>query len=105
MASAPSSKNQTRGPVLVGTAFVVVLCLLWCGVTLAFQSAASRGRVGIGYSVEVCIGLTRPPRVRLGVTWISPYLSSLPPVPLSNPVCTFVPWLPAVPLRGGFTIP
>jgi hypothetical protein len=55
--------------------------------------------------VQACVGVTAAPHFQLGVTWMAPFLSSLPPVMLPNPACTLVPWLPFLPPRGGFAFP
>jgi hypothetical protein len=84
---------------------VLVLGLACCLAPLALQAGVTSGQVGTGYVVQACVGVTAAPHFQLGVTWMAPFISSLPPVSLPNPACTVVPWLPFLPPRGGFAFP
>jgi len=98
-------KRLERGPVVAGVVVVLVLCLVCCLAPLALQTGVASGQMGNGYVVQACVGVTGAPHFQLGVTWIAPFKSSLPPVILPNPACTLVPWLPFLPPRGGFAFP
>jgi hypothetical protein len=98
------AREQGRGAWWLGAALVVILCLSCCGGLMAF-GAGARGRPNGGYVVQVCVGVNTTPRWQVGVTWIAPFMSSLPPVVLQNPACAVVPWLPFLPPRGGFALP
>jgi hypothetical protein len=98
------ARDNARGPGWLGAALAVVLCLSCFGGLLAF-GAGARGQLSGGYTVEVCVGVNTAPRWQVGVTWIAPFMSSLPPVTLQNRACAVVPWLPSLPPRGGFALP
>src|ERR687892_411070 len=89
--------KHTRGPLMVAAGLVGGLCLGCWGALLAFQAGVASGGVGGGYVVQACVGMNTIPAWQVGVSWISPYFSSLPPVLLQNRTCASVPWLPALP--------
>ena len=102
--------NPSRGPSprapLVAAVFVLVLFVVGCcAVGLAFQTGTGRGMLDSRYVVDVCVGVNTGPSFQVGLTWIAPYMSSMPPVMLQNPACALVPWPPLLPPRGGLAFP
>jgi hypothetical protein len=96
---------EPRRAALLAAVLAGLVASVCCLGLLAFNFSAPRTTVAFGYSVQVCVGVNTIPRLQLGVNWISPLMSSLPPVLLQNPSCAIVPWLPFLPQRGGFTFP
>ena len=89
--------------MIIGTVVLLAVCMLYCVVAVAVPRGWSGGPMG--YVVEACVGTNALARFQVGVTWISPYMSTLPPVFLQNQACATVPWLPFLPQRGGFAFP
>jgi hypothetical protein len=92
-----------RRSVVIGMALLIAVCLGGLVGVLSSSPAASSRQ--FGYVLDVCVGVITVPRFQVGVTWISPYMSTLPPVFLQNQACATVPWLPFLPQRGGFAFP
>jgi hypothetical protein len=101
----PPRRWTARDMGLLGVTLLLVLCLGCCGLGVAFESGGLSSQLGGGYVVQVCVGVNTVASWQVGVTWIAPTMSSLPPVRLQNPACALVPWLPYLPLRGGFALP
>ena len=83
---------------------LISLCL-GCGVMIGLFQVAPTAGWPIGYVVDACVGVETTGRWQVGVWWIAPWLSSMPPVYLPQHYCIWLPWLPILPLRGGLAIP
>ena len=94
-----------RGPQWLTLIVSLALCGVGCLGLLGMQLAAASGVWPGGNVVQVCVGVNTTPRRQVGLTWIRPDMSSLPPVQLQNPVCTLFPWLAVLPPRGGVAFP
>jgi hypothetical protein len=91
--------------ILTGVAVLVGTCLCCC-VLLAVAGSSLGSPSGLG--TRVCAGLVTAPRVQVGVVWISPLSSYLPPLAFSPyAVCVNVPWWSKTPttLHGGWMFP
>ncbi len=97
----PDARRAVVGAVLL----CLVLCLSGCAGLLAVNYAAAGVPLPPGYVIQLCVGVNTAPSLRIGVAWIAPYMSALPPVLLQNPLCAIIPWLPFLPPRGGFSFP
>jgi len=58
-----------------------------------------------GYSTYACVGLETGGRWQVGAWWSAPWLSSLPPIYLSQHQCVWLPWMPILPPQGGVAFP
>jgi hypothetical protein len=98
-----AGQQQTRRVLAMGV-LALVLVVGCCGLGAVMSSRPGAGLLGLE-PVRLCVGINTLPHWQVGVTWISPYFSALPPMLLQNPACTQVPWPPFLPLRGGFVVP
>jgi hypothetical protein len=83
----------------------VTFCLCCGGAGFAGQAGVAGGSLSYGYVVEVCVGVNTFPFLQVGVTWTSPFMSTLPSIMFHNPACALVPWLPFLSQRGGLALP
>jgi hypothetical protein len=98
-----AGRPQTRR-ALAAAGLALALILSCCGVGAALSGVLGSGHPVVD-SVHLCVGVNTQPYWQVGVTWIAPYLSSLPPVLLHHQACTLVVWPPLLPRRGGFAVP
>ncbi|HUS17802.1 MAG TPA: hypothetical protein VM536_22630 [Chloroflexia bacterium] len=90
--------------VVVGV--VLAMCLASTAVCVVSPLVLPRLPLPFGYMMSVCGFYTTTPRTRMGVYWISPFISSVHPLATaSGQPCTVIPWLPALPQRGDFSFP
>ncbi len=97
--------------VALGLGACLGVCLL-TGLALAFHSPSGGplrlGRYGSGLGVDLCAGAVMQPRLRVGVGWVSPILSSMPPEVTRSPYAVCVStsnWPSGWRLRGEYLFP
>jgi hypothetical protein len=99
------TRQDSRRAGLAIALMALCLCALTCASVAGFNGLRPRLSLPLGYVTHMCVGFNLQPRVQIGLSWISPYMSSLPPVMLQNPYCALLPWLPVLPQRGGLALP
>jgi hypothetical protein len=79
---------------------VLVICLASTALCVAGPLMLPRLPLPFGTIMGVCAAFQATPRLQVGVTWNSPFLSSAPPQTTPAIACTTIPWLPMLPQRG-----
>jgi hypothetical protein len=104
-----TAASQVRGPkgvgwqrFLLGAAVLVLLVAASCLVVALVGSygSSSGSAAHGGLPLTICAGVTTQPRYQVGVVWVSPISSYLPPMAASKyAVCFRVPtnWIPTKP--------
>lgn len=92
-------------PLLIASA-ALGLCLLAGLACVGLQPGPGAWPMGFGHVMTVCGVAQLRPKVKLGVTWVSPFVSSaLPPFHQPSTLCWTMRWLPVLPQRGQMLIP
>ncbi len=74
--------SQPRRYIIFGLGGIALLCLFCCAALLVLRPAPG------GLGVMWCAGVVTAPRWQVGVAWVSPLSSYLPPLTLSpHTVC------------------
>lgn len=92
-------KRPLRRRTVLGLLLLLLLLSCVSALLLNQRAAAASGMPG-----TVCLALETNPRIRLGIVWTSPILSSIPPLMLapmkicvdfpSSPTSGAMPWWP-----------
>lgn len=98
--------HHQRNIALVSVGVVLALCLATSAVCVVSQRFMLSLPVPFGYLMSVCGVYRTQPTLQVGLTWASPFLSSVVP-PYGGPAggCFTVPWLPVLPQRGAVVVP
>ena len=91
---------RSRAALLAVVGLVFVMCLASTAVCVASPLVLPRLPMPFGTMLGVCAVFEAVPRIQVGVTWNSPFLSSAPPPAPRSLACTIIPWLPAFSQRG-----
>lgn len=83
----------------VASGAILALCLSCILLAWASQALLPRAHLPSGYEVEACIarGYVSHGHVRVAVEWGASKF-------YTNAVCVIVPWVPALPSRGAFSL-
>ncbi len=98
--------QHQRNYLVVAVAVVLALSLASSAVCVTGPRFIARLPLPFGYLMSVCGVYRAQPQLQLGLTWASPFLSSMVP-PYGGPGggCYSLPWLPVLPQRGSLLIP